>query len=196
MGHRTALVAAGSIAAVIFAAAVAVGANLGILNAADSRPVGNLSASAAVKVVGAQPDAAQTTPQKYVIRKAGTVSVAVMKSGLRLVDVTTRPGWRWTLEQTANRRLRVTFKSGSTIYRFLTVMRRHGRIMARVDHPVTKVVPYAATAVAVVQSPTTQYVTPVSRSAATTGQQASPASAPAPASNGGDDQSQGGGADD
>ena len=44
MGHRTALITAGSIALVILAAAVAVGANLGILNAADSRPVGSLSA--------------------------------------------------------------------------------------------------------------------------------------------------------
>ena len=193
MRHRTALITAGSIAVVIFAAAVAVGANLGILNAADSRPVGSLSASAAVKVVRAHPT---QVPQKYVIRKAGTVSVAATRSGLRVVNVTARRGWRWTLRQTANRRLTVTFKSGSRVYKFMTVMRRHGTIVARVDHPVTRIVPYASVAIA--QASATQYVAPVSASTAATTNSASPASAPAPtqAAHGGDDQNQGGGADD
>jgi len=191
MRHRTALITAGSIAVVIFAAAVAVGANLGILNAADSRPVGGLSASAAVKAVRERP---VPVPQKYIIRKAGTVSVAATKSGLRLVDVTTRRGWHWTLKQTADRRLSVTFKKGSAVYNFVTVMRRHGRIVSRLDHPVTRIVPYAAVAVA--QSAAVQYVTPASTSTATASS-ASPASAPASASSrGGDDQTQGGGADD
>ena len=192
MGHRTALITAGSIALVILAAAVAVGANLGILNAADSRPVGSLSASAAVKVVRAQPT---QVPQKYIIRKAGTVSVVATKSGLRLVDVTTRRGWRWTLRQTADRRLTVTFKSGSAVYRFVTVMRRHGRIVARADHPITRVVPSASVAIAATSS-AAQYVTPAGGSAATTSS-ATPASVPAPTStHGGDNQSEGGGADD
>jgi hypothetical protein len=192
MRHRTALITAGSIAVVIFAAAVAVGANLGILNAADSRPVGSLSASAAVKVVRAHPT---EVPQKYVIRKAGTVSVAATKSGLRVVNVTARRGWRWTLQQKANRRLTVTFKSGSRVYKFMTVLRRHGRIVARVDQPVTRIVPYASVAIVATTS-AAQYVAPASGSVATTSS-ARPASAPAPAStHSGDNQSEGGGADD
>lgn len=164
MAHRTAMITAGSIALVITAAAVAVGANLGILNAADSRPVGTLSASAAApsgapKVVtvsagGTKAATAQTdVTQKYVIRKAGRVSVAATKSGLRLVDVSTRHGWHWSLQQTADKKLTVTFRSGSTTYKFLAVLGRHGTIVARVDHPVTKVVPSAPSASVVAWSP-------------------------------------------
>ncbi len=194
MRHRTALITAGSIAVVILAAAVAVGANLGILNAADSRPVGSLSAAAAVKVVRAHP---ADVPQKYIIRKAGTVSVAATKSRLRVVNVTARRGWRWTLRQTANRRLTVTFKSGSRVYEFVTILWRHGRVVARVDQPVTRIVPSGSVAIAAT-TPAARYVTPVSASTAATTSSASPASAPVPtpAAHGGDDQSQGAAADD
>jgi hypothetical protein len=190
MGHRTALITAGSVAVVIFAAAIAVGANLGILNAADSRPVGNLSASAAIKAIREPAGAALAAPQKYVIRRAGTVSVAATKTGLRLVDVTTRRGWRWTLTQTANRRLSVTFKSGSTVYRFTTIAKRHGRVVAWVDHPVTRVVPYAAVAAAPTQSVTSAAASTTQASTST--QPAKPAST---STGGGDDHNQGG-ADD
>jgi hypothetical protein len=150
MAHRTALVAAGSIAIVIVAAAVAVGANLGILDAADSRPVGQLSASAAQpqsQAAAKQPAAAGTAtplPQQYVIRKAGTVSVTAGKTGLRLTDVSVRHGWKWALAQSADKRLTVTFKKGPRTYTFAAVLGKHHTILARADRPVTKVVPAAA----------------------------------------------------
>ena len=94
----------------IFAGAVAVGANLGILNAADSRPFGKLSAAADVQTTGRRARGGPhvrrrhpAEPQQYVIKKAGTVRVAATKKSLRLADVTTRPGWTWSLSQTATR---------------------------------------------------------------------------------------------
>jgi hypothetical protein len=146
MRHRTALITAGSIALVIFAGAVAVGANLGILNAADSRPFGKLSAAADVQTTGSEVVHVYATenmpaePQQYVIRKAGTVSVTATKKSLRLADVTTRPGWTWSLSQTADSKLTVTFKSSTTTYTFLATLHRDGSIAARVDKPVTRVI--------------------------------------------------------
>jgi hypothetical protein len=150
MGHRTALITAGSIALVIFAGAVAAGANLGILNAADSRPFGTLSAAADVQTTGSEvvrvyaSEAVPAEPQQYVIRKAGTVSVSATKHSLRLADVTTRPGWKWTLTQTADKKLTVTLKSSATTYTFMAALDRDGTIVARVERPVTRVVTTAS----------------------------------------------------
>jgi hypothetical protein len=168
MAHRTALITAGSIAAIVFAGAIAVGANLGILTVADSSPVGKLSASAPVQPSRSgvvQVYTGVTSSQKYIIRKAGSVEVAVTKGGLRLLDVNVRPHWKWTLAQTADRKLMVTFHFRSITYKFMAVLRRHGTIAARVDRPITRIVASAA--------PTT----PVSWSAA-------PAVAPATSTSG------------
>ena len=151
MAHRTALIAAGSIAVVIVAGAIAVGANLGILDAADSHPVGKLSASTSVPAAAPQPAApavpvatATTAPQQYVIKKAGSVSITLDKSGVRLSDVTALHGWKWALSQTSDSKLKVTFKRNSAIYTFVATRGPGGTIVARVDHPVTKVMPAAA----------------------------------------------------
>jgi len=164
--HRTALIAAGSIAIVVFAAAVAVGANLGILNAADSRPVGKLSAAAnaqpstPVTPAGTTMVAAKTTPipQKYVIKKIGKVSVVASAAGLRLQDVSAAKGWKWTLAQTSDMRLTVTFTRTSQTYTFLAVLGRHGMIAARVDHPVVKAAPAAPRMTQVTYRPAPQVV--------------------------------------
>lgn len=150
MRHRTALITAGSIALVIFAGAVAVGANLGILNAVDSRPFGKLSAAADVQTTGTRVvrvyagEKRPAEPQQYVIKKAGTVSVSATKDTLRVADVTAKPGWKWTLAQTADSKLTVTFKSSTTTYTFVAALDRHGTIVARVDKPVTRVVTTAS----------------------------------------------------
>jgi hypothetical protein len=167
MRHRTALVTAGSIAAVVVAAAIVVGANLGILNAADSHPVGKLSAATAVPTAGsrvvsisatgptgqsqqAQPRQAQ--PQQYIIRKAGTVGVAATKHSVRLADVTVKHGWHWSLQQGSDTKFTVTFKKGTSTYTFVAKLGRHGTIVARVDRPVTRVEPAAPSSVAVAYS--------------------------------------------
>ena len=55
MKHRTALITAGSIAAVVFAGAIAIGTNLGILTVSDSKPVGQLTAATMVQTAPAAP---------------------------------------------------------------------------------------------------------------------------------------------
>jgi uncharacterized membrane protein YgcG len=158
MRHRTALITAGSIAAVVFAGAIAVGANLGILTVADSTPagVGQLTATTVVKTAGAKPaqafagvkvaDAGRTAQtQQYVIKKAGSVKVAFSKKNVRLLDVTAKRNWTWKLAQTADTKLTVTFAHGSDTYTFAAALDRHGKLTAKVDHPVTKVTPAAST---------------------------------------------------
>ena len=190
MVHRTALITAGSIAAVVFAGAIAVGANLGILNVADSRPVGKLSASVAPPTIGSKVvrvyagDKKVTRTQKYIIKKAGTVSVAATRTGLRLVDVTVKPSWRWKLAQTTDAKLIVTFKAHSTTYKFVALLGRHGTILARVDQPITKVVTSASSPAVVAYAP----------SAAPT--PAPAPAAPAPARSGEGSDGGGGEADD
>ena len=128
MRHRTALITAGSIALVVFAGAIAVGANLGILTVADSTPagVGQLTAATVVKTSGATPSAQYTgvkvadsaksaNVQKYVIKKAGSVKVAFSKRNVRLVDVTARRHWTWKLAQTGDKKLTVTFTHGLSL---------------------------------------------------------------------------------
>ena len=152
MSHRTALITAASVAAVVFAGAIAVGANLGILTASDSKPVGQLTTATVAQVGAAQPvqqyaaeqpagAARQPATQEYIIRKAGTVKVAFSRKTVRFVDASARPHWTWKLAQTSDRRLTVTFRHGSNSYTFVAAVSRHGKLTAKVDHPVTKVVP-------------------------------------------------------
>jgi hypothetical protein len=147
MRHRTALITAGSIAAVVFAGAIAVGTNLGILTVSDSKPVGQLTSAT---VVQAAPAAAipetvavkQTADtQAYLIKKAGTVKVALAKSSVRLADVSAKPHWTWKLTQTGDKKLTVTFAHGSDTYTFVAVVGSHSKLTARVDHPVTRTAP-------------------------------------------------------
>jgi hypothetical protein len=186
MVHRTALITAGSIAAVVFAGAIAVGANLGILNVADSRPVGNLSAAAptvATKLAGAKVTKKSTAhTQKYIVKKAGTVSVSASGSGLRLLDVSAKPKWKWTLAQTTNGKLTVTFKHLKTTYTFVAVLGKHNTILAKVDHPVIRTASGPTSAAVVAYAPS--YSAPA------------PAPAPAPASGGEPGDGGGGGGDD
>lgn len=152
MKHRTALITAGSIAAVVFAGAIAIGVNLGILTVADSRPVGQLSAATVVQASGPKPTQEyvvakkSTSSQKYVIKKAGAVNVAFTKASVRLVDVSAKQHWKWDLAQTGDRKLTVTFTHDSDTYTFVAVVGPHGKITARVDHPITKVTPAASSA--------------------------------------------------
>ena len=155
MKHRTALITAASIAAVVFAGAIAIGANMGILTVADSTPVGQLStATVAAAQTTTPPPTNQlaavkkrtSSAQKYVITKAGAVKVAFSKTNLRLADVSVKKHWTWELAQTGDKKLTVTFKHGSDTYTFVAELGRHGKVTAKVDHPVTKVVPAAPSA--------------------------------------------------
>jgi hypothetical protein len=152
MKHRTALITSGSIAAVVFAAAIAVGANLGILTFADSSPVGELTTATVAQTSPVQPAqtfaasepagaAKERATQTYVIRKAGTVKVAFSKKAVRFVDAGAEKGWKWKLAQTGDTKLTVTFSRGSSTYTFMASVGKNGKLTASVDHPVTKVIP-------------------------------------------------------
>jgi hypothetical protein len=155
MRHRTALITAGSIAALVFAGAIAVGVNLGILTVADSSPagVGKLTAGTMVSTGQAAEGspapstivkAADRPSQLYVIKKAGRVKVAFSKSSVRLVDVGARPHWTWELAQAQDDKLSVTFSHGSDAYTFTAALDAHGKLTAKVDHPVTRTTPAAS----------------------------------------------------
>ena len=153
MRHRTALITAGSIALVVFAGAIAVGANLGILTVADSRPVGQLTAatvaqtgapSPATVYASAPPVTKTGDAQKYIIKKAGDVKIAFSKKNVRLVDVNAKPQWAWKLAQTDDKKLTVTFARGSDTYTFVAALDRHGKLTAKVDHPITQITPAAS----------------------------------------------------
>ena len=151
MKHRTALITAGSIAAVVFAGAIAIGTNLGILTVSDSKPVGQLTAATMVQTAAPAAPVRESavvkkpqTTQAYLIKKAGTVKVAVGKTSVRLADVTPKPHWTWKLSQSSDKKLTVTFAHGSDTYTFVAVVGGHGKLTARVDHPVTKMAPAAS----------------------------------------------------
>jgi hypothetical protein len=175
MAHRTALIAAGSIAIVIVGGAVAVAANLGILDAADSHSVGTLSAAA--PAASTMPEPAPTAspapiPQEYLIKRAGSVSVVADKTGLHMSDVTARHGWTWALAQTKRSTFTVTFTSGSVTYRFVAALSRNGAILARVDRPVTKVVTVRSAPVLTASRPVAPVVPPRPAAASTPTHQA------------------------
>jgi hypothetical protein len=154
MKHRTALIVAASLAAVVFAAAIAVAVNLGILTVADSSPVGQLTtatvardaASPIAQYQGETPAPAATVKpqrqmQKYVIRKAGTVQIAFSDKAVRFVSASAKGHWVWKLTQSGDKKLTVTFTHGSDTYTFVAQVGAKGKVTAKVDHPVTKVLP-------------------------------------------------------
>ena len=154
MKHRTALIVAASLAAVVFAAAIAVAVNLGILTVADSSPVGQLTTAtvaqdAASPVAQYQGETTAPAPkakpqrqtQKYVIRKAGTVQIAFSDKAVRFVSAGAKGHWIWKLSQSGNDKLTVTFTHGSDTYTFVAQVGKNGKVTAKVDHPVTKVIP-------------------------------------------------------
>jgi hypothetical protein len=152
MKHRTALVVAASIAAVVFAGAIAIAVNLGILTAADTQPVGRLttatvsqqSASLAAGQGGSERAAAPAktrSTQRYLIKKVGAVTVAFSKKAVRFVSADAKRHWSWKLSQKGDRALTVTFTRGSDTYTFRASVAGHGKLTAKVDHPVTHVAP-------------------------------------------------------
>jgi len=154
MKHRTALIVAASLAAVVFAAAIAVAVNLGILTVADSSPVGQLTTATVARTAAtpvAQYNGETTAPvakakpqrqtQEYVIKKAGTVKIAFSDKAVRFVDASAERHWTWKLAQTGDNKLTVTFTHGSDTYTFVAQVSAKGKVTAKVDHPVTKVIP-------------------------------------------------------
>lgn len=143
------MVTALSIAAVVVAGGAAVGANIGILNAANDDPIGDLSASAssvapvgldAIAPInatsGSDRDGAFST-LVYAVDQAGTAEVRSDGSAMTLGTVQPAPGWtaQPTVQETGH--LVVAFTDGSRRLEFIADLDPDGRVVARVDEPVT-----------------------------------------------------------
>ncbi|MEZ5256318.1 MAG: hypothetical protein R2705_05360 [Ilumatobacteraceae bacterium] len=121
---RTKLVTMASVLAVGLAGAVAISANIGILNAAADTNVGSLSASVdttaattpqVVDVYVNDPTTTTSTPvaQDFAVDNAGIVSVAQDAAGLRVASVQANPGWTWSLAQSDLSSVAISFTDGS-----------------------------------------------------------------------------------
>jgi hypothetical protein len=173
MRHRSALITAGLITAVVLVAAVAIGANLGLLTTAGSDSVGQLSAStseAAAEPASSdvQGDPESAAPQRFVVERAGHVDVVAHNEEIRIDDVHAKTNWTWKLVQSSGRTATVTFTSGSTTYRFVAKLHANGSLVARVEEPVTKIVGGTSAA-----SSGQRAATPVTRPPASTSSQPS-----------------------
>ena len=156
MIRKTAAITALSIAGVILAGGAAVGANIGILNAADDNSLGNLSAEAPISVPTTEADTtfapivdmsdATGSRQSFTVDAAGTVEVEAEDTGLHLVDVRTNQGWSWEETSTDSGTVTVTFTSGVDTLEFSATPNDDGTINASVDRPIITPAPTQATA--------------------------------------------------
>jgi hypothetical protein len=146
MIRKTAAITAASIAGVIIAGGAAVGANIGILNAADDNSLGNLSAdmpttTTTVEVPASLPPTiddisdSSDTAQSFAVDVAGTVEVQTSNGGLELGDVRTNQGWSWEETSSDNNAVIVIFTSGTDTLEFSATANADGTISASVDRP-------------------------------------------------------------
>lgn len=123
--NRTTLITTASVGGVLLAGAALIGANFGILNAADaSTQLGDLSAAAvpvASSTTEATAPAASNDMLRYQVADAGLVEISRSASGITFGVVTPAPGWRWTAETDPNG-LAGTFSDGTTDLRFVATL--------------------------------------------------------------------------
>jgi hypothetical protein len=146
---RTSLITTVAIAGVIVAGGAAIAANIGILSAADSSALGELSAT---ELVAAAPEStladtttsttSTTTPavgatSDYVVDDAGMVSLLASDSGLTLVTATANDGWTPALSQSEPASLTVVFTNGGRTVVFSATLGADGSIVADVTEPMS-----------------------------------------------------------
>jgi len=145
---RNRLITIASVAAIGMAGAVAIGANVGILNAADSNKVGTVASAG--DLLNPTPQTVDvylpSTPstvagavagsQEFAVDAAGTATVSVDALGLHLLKVTPTFGWTWTSAQSAPTELSVTFTNGTRRLVFTAVEGADGSIAANVNEPI------------------------------------------------------------
>ncbi len=144
MIRKTAAVTAASIAGVVLAGGAAIGANVGILNAADNGALGTLSADAVITTSSAPAGAtsmATVTPtdqnrvQTFAVEGAGTVDLSADDAGLRLVDVQTTGPWRWEDNGSDSEVVSLRFTNGDDTLEFFASSTAEGTVVARVERP-------------------------------------------------------------
>lgn len=170
MDKRTTFITTAAVTGVFLAGAAAVGANIGILNAADNGGVGELNPLVVatttqttepvatsvepqvidvyiedpVVTVPATVVAGSTnpdaSPQQFAVDIAGTVDVEQTDTGVLLDGVDVADGWTWAAGQAADGELVVTFTSADAEFVFYASLADDGTISARVDQPIINVV--------------------------------------------------------
>lgn len=149
-----------SIAAVSAAGALALGANIGILDAADDSSVGTLAAAGdltppstqvidvyvtdapaapAVETAGTTPPVSSApgaaAGQQYAVDTAGTVTVSATDALVHLDGVAANGGWTWSSAQSDAAHLTVTFTDGTRTLDFVAGLNPDGSVAARVEEP-------------------------------------------------------------
>lgn len=147
MIRKTAAITAASIAGVIIAGGAAVGANIGILSAADNNDLGGLSAQAPIvsptteQLVIIEPIAelasSTDSSQTFTVDLAGEVEIDLAETGLRLGDARANQGWSWQESATVDGTIVVTFSSNGDQLVFTATGNDDGTISASVDRPVS-----------------------------------------------------------
>jgi len=147
---RTQILTAAAIVAVGISGAIAVAANVGIMNAADDASVGNVASATdlmppdtqVVDVYLGPDNTTATGGQEFAVDTAGSVTVSSSAVGaIRLDSVAPAAGWSWTLTQTDTSSLLVTFTNGSRTLEFTATAGADGTIMAKVNEPVVVAAP-------------------------------------------------------
>jgi hypothetical protein len=159
--HRTRWITVVSIAAVSAAGALALGANIGILDAADDSSVGTLAAAGdltppstqvidvyvtdapaapAVEAAGTTVPVSSGVPgaapgQQYAVDTAGTVTVSATDALVQLDGVAANNGWTWSSAQSDAAHLTVTFTDGTRTLDFVAALNPDGSVAARVEEP-------------------------------------------------------------
>jgi len=142
---RTQILTAAAVMAVGISGAIAVAANVGIMNAADNSTVGGVAAATDLLPTSTQvvdvylgPDNTTATGgQEFSVDTAGTVTVSSSSVGaIRLDSVAPTAGWSWSLTQTDTSSLLVTFTNGSRTLEFTASAGLDGTITAKVNEPV------------------------------------------------------------
>ena len=162
MIRKTAAITAASIAGVVLAGSAAVGANIGILDAADDTGLGTLSAEAAIsapaETTGAtveldpSPATSEVTVaptddsgvQSFAVDAAGTVDLETDDSGLHVKAVHANDGWSWQETASGPNAVAITFTSGGDTLEFVAALNADGSIDAGVDRPIFTSAPAAA----------------------------------------------------
>ncbi|NNF55370.1 MAG: hypothetical protein HKN03_13135 [Acidimicrobiales bacterium] len=146
MIRRTAAITAASIAGVIIAGGAAVGANVGILNAANDPTFGTLSADATIFNSDDTSTSTSTSStllnrgdnqatQVFSVDTAGTVTVETDGTGLKVADVVANTGWTWEDAGHGSGRVIVRFISATDTLEFHANLNSDGSIEAQVNRP-------------------------------------------------------------
>jgi len=137
MNRKTAAITAASIIGVIVAGSAAVGANIGILNAADANERAPLSAVATIVSPVDSTPSPNDVPnvQLFTVDAAGTVAVEASEAGLRLGEIHALPGWTGQESPGSADVVNVSFVSATDALEFVASLEPDGTITARVDRP-------------------------------------------------------------